>query len=378
MKNPPLIEKFFPCQRCGASLKYSIKTGTLKCPYCGYENKIEEIDDSFVKEYDFKEALLAIEKVKFKELKKHDVKCPSCGAIFVFEKNIYAGKCPYCGTFVVEDVRKFRPITAQALLPFKIKKEEAFKIFRNWINSLWFAPSKLKSASFENNFSGIYLPYWTYDSYTVTYYRGSRGDIYYEQEYVMVNENGRWVRKLREVQKVRWTPVSGRVERHFDDVLVGASQRLPRKIIDALKPWTLDELVPYDEKYISGFESEVYQVNLDDGYEIAKYYMQQTIRNDIRRDIGGDLQQIHSAHTEYREKTFKHILLPIWSASFRYENKTYRFAINAVTGKIKGERPYSKTKIILTVLIVLTILSILFYLGEESGFFEELLRNYSY
>ena len=45
----------------------------------------------------------------------------------------------------------------------------------------------------------------------------------------------------------------------FDDVLIGASLSLPRQILDRLQPWDLHNLVPYDENYISGFQSELYQ-----------------------------------------------------------------------------------------------------------------------
>lgn len=374
MNSPKLIEKFFPCKQCGASLRYSIKTGSLKCPYCGFENRIEDLDEE-IREYDFNEALNAIERVKFKELKEHEVKCPSCSAVFRFEENVYAGVCPYCGIFVVEDITKLRPITAQSLIPFEVKKDKAFNIFKEWIKSLWFAPSKLKSASFEANFNGIFLPYWTYDSYTVSKYRGMRGDIYYEDAYVTVYREGRAYQELKRVQKIRWSSSYGTVKRHFDDVLVGASKRLSRQIIDALRPWPLQKLVPYNERYITGFESEVYQVNLDDGFDVAKYYMLQTIREDIRYDIGGDLQKITAVHTDYYDKTFKHILLPVWSASFNYGGKIYRFAINGVTGKIKGERPFSKIKIFFTVLFVLLCLALLFYISESDIDFDFLIKR---
>ena len=39
-----------------------------------------------------------------------------------------------------------------------------------------------------------------------------------------------------------------------------------------------------------------------------------TVNFRIRRDIGGDEQQISNARTAYSAETFKHILLPIWSA----------------------------------------------------------------
>ena len=118
----------------------------------------------------------------------------------------------------------------------------------------------------DNDLNGVYVPYWTYDSDTVTAYSGQRGDVYYVKERYVTYQNGRRVTRTRSVPKVRWTPVSGRTRRHFDDVLVGATRTLPRKITDWLQPWDLQNLVPFTEEYLSGFSSEVYQVNLDRGF----------------------------------------------------------------------------------------------------------------
>ena len=120
---------------------------------------------------------------------------------------------------------------------------------------------------------GVYVPYWTYDSDTATSYAGERGDVYFVTERYTTVENGRTVVRTRQVPRIRWSPASGRTARHFDDVLVGATRTLPRKITDWLAPWDLDNLVPYREDYLAGFSSEVYQVDLDEGFNHAQKLM---------------------------------------------------------------------------------------------------------
>jgi hypothetical protein len=79
--------------------------------------------------------------------------------------------------------------------------------------------------------------------------------------------------------------------------------------------------------------------------------MQATIENDVRRDIGGDQQRIDRLDTQVGKLTFKHVLLPVWLAAFRYGGKSYRFVVNGRTGAVQGERPYSRAKIALAVLL---------------------------
>jgi hypothetical protein len=125
-----------------------------------------------------------------------------------------------------------------------------------------------------------------------------------------------------------------------------------------LEPWDLENLVPYNEDYLKGFSSEYYQVALNQGFDDAKQKMDNVIYQDIAFDIGGDQQRIDQFNTTHNNTTYKHCLLPVWSAAFRYRNKSYRFVINGRTGQVQGERPYSYWKIAFAVCAGLVIAAI--------------------
>jgi DNA-directed RNA polymerase subunit RPC12/RpoP len=330
-----------------------------------------------VHEIDIHRALLALEKAKKRDEQTHVIRCTSCAAQFDLDTHMHAGQCPYCSTPVVTSTGYAKTIRPKALLPFAIDSNEARKAYKKWMSGLWFAPSALKKyAKEEQTLNGVYIPYWTYDSGTITAYKGLRGDTYYVSQSYTAVVNGRHVRRTRQVPKIRWTRVSGRTQRHFDDVLVGASRSLPRKIMDWLQPWDLENLIPYTEAYLSGFSSEIYQVELDEGFNRAKQIMEATIRNDAARSIGGDHQQVQSLRTEHSNTTFKHVLLPLWSAGFKFRGKTYRFVVNGRNGKLRGERPWSLIKITLAVLAVALIAAVVIGVAGSNGGFEMRGRGY--
>jgi len=231
-----------------------------------------------------------------------------------------------------------------------------------WLGKLWFAPGGLVEYARKGRaMSGIYVPYWTFDAATRSRYHGQRGDYYYETRTVTVNVNGKSEQREEQVRHTRWTPVTGWVSRVFDDVLVLASQSLPRSHTDALAPWDLSALTAYNPDFLAGFSAEGYTVGLADGQTIAREEMAARIERDVRADIGGDEQQVDQVNTAYSAETFKHVLLPVWLAAYKYGGKSYRFVVNGQTGKVKGERPWSKWKIAVTVVVVAVVVAVVVY-----------------
>jgi len=357
----------FACTNCGGDLTYKAGTSSLTCQHCGTTNEIPQIEAEF-EELDFKDFLENNSNAE-ETLEEKFVKCNSCGATSSLEPHVTSGNCPYCSTpLVIEQSSIQRIIQPKALLPFHLKKEEAKTRFKKWVTKLWFAPNDLKKASLNfDHFKGIYIPYWTYDSDTLTQYQGQRGTHYYVSQTYTTTENGKTVTRTRQVRKTRWRYVSGTVSNFFDDILVTATHSLPKKYIYKLEPWDLENLVPFDKSYLSGFVTEKYQIDLESGFDIAKGIMDPTIRSLIRSDIGGDEQRIVSMNTKYDDITFKHLLLPVYVSAYRYKDKVYQFLVNGRTGEVQGERPYSWIKIALAVLLGLGIIALLvfFYITSD-------------
>lgn len=377
LSKPPKTDNQFPCSQCGAMLKYKPGTQHQTCDYCDYQNEISRSYEA-IEEYDLHKALRKLASGKPAEIVEQ-AHCNACGANFKFAASVHAGECPFCGTSIVTSPQKNKPIPPKSLLPFVITEREAKVKFNKWLGNLWFAPNEVKKyARGEAKLMGIYLPYWTYDSQTRTSYSGDRGDTYFVSKRVTYVQNGRRVSTVKQIPKIRWRRVSGRVSRFFDDVLIGASLSLPRQILDKLQPWDLGNLVPYEEKYISGFQSEFYQIELDEGFDRAKQVMDGIIHRDIAYDIGGDHQRIHRIDTGHSDTTYKHCLLPIWSAAFLYRDKSYRFVINGRTGQVQGERPYSYWKIGCAVLFGLILVGGGVAYLEKTGAFEQQVEYSTY
>ncbi|MFS4437305.1 primosomal protein N' (replication factor Y) - superfamily II helicase [Paracoccaceae bacterium GXU_MW_L88] len=363
----------FPCHQCGSDMRFAPESGLLACDHCGATRQIGASEGFWngaeLAEIPIQEGLdNELAPAEMEDIRTSQ--CPNCGATVEFQPDIHSKDCPFCATPVVVDTGTHRQIKPKGVLPFGIPEKEAHERLNNWLGSLWFAPNGLKEyARKGRKMNGIYVPYWTYDAATRSRYRGQRGDVYYETQRVTVMVDGKPQTRMQQVPKIRWTPVSGRVARNFDDVLVLGATSLPKKYTDALQPWDLPALEPYRPEYLAGFRAEAYTVALKDGFTEARQIMDRTIRRDVKFDIGGDQQQISALDTDISNVTFKHILLPVWMAAYKYRGQSYRFVINGRTGQVEGERPYSKWKIAFAVILGLIVAAIVGFVlaGMEGG-----------
>jgi ribosomal protein S27E len=296
------------------------------------------------------------------------VRCDGCGGETTFDPNIVAGRCAFCDSAITAQAQSRRVIKPHCVLPFKVTRPQALETFGRWLGSRWFAPSALKrlARADQQRLRGIYMPFWTYDARAATDYDGLRGTHYYTTETYTTQENGRTVTHTRQVRHTSWSPASGSVENVFDDILVAASGSVSLKFVSALEPWDLEAVVPYRDEYIAGFECESYQVTLEGGFEAAQAIMSPAIDATIRADIGGDEQQISDQRTTFGNVSFKHLLLPVWICSYRYRDKVFHFLVNARTGEVQGERPWSWVKITsLVIALAAAIAAIAYYYSSR-------------
>jgi DNA-directed RNA polymerase subunit RPC12/RpoP len=359
-KAPPQ-GKLFPCLKCGAKVEFDPRTRSLKCPYCGHESKIEAESDAAaeVVERDFEEYAAKAEKGGAGIAgRSSQVRCTGCGAMVLLEDKVVTEQCPFCSTHLENKPEACEGmIPPESLIAFGVDLRAAREAFSKWLEGLWFAPTELKKVANLGQLAGVYVPYWTYDAMTYTRYKGMRGDDYTETEtYTEKDANGNDVTKTRTVTKTYWYPVWGEVQHFFDDVLVCGSKSVPKHLVRGMEPWQTEELEPFKSEFLAGMKTERYAVDLKEGLVEAKQIMEPTIDRLIREDIGGDHQQITSKDTRYLGITFKHCLLPVWIANYRYHEKLFQILVNGRTGKVSGERPYSWMKILRLVFIIVLII----------------------
>lgn len=352
----------FKCEACGGEQEYDAATAKLKCKYCGATRDVPA-GDGVVVERDLFEGLASAKRGLGTESATPATKCQECGATVDFPDGQTATKCTFCGSAkVLEQEENRNHLRPESLLPFSIDKKKANEAFGKWLSGLWFRPSDLKRMAKVQEVAGVYVPFWTFDAHVDSSWTAEAGYYYYVDEEYTTTENGQTVTKTRQVQRTRWEHAWGRRSDDFDDVLVCASQGLPRDLADELKTFNTQALVPYSPGFLAGWRAEEYAVELEQGFGLGRQKMDREQERRCARDVPGDTHRNLSVQNMYSRVTFKHVLLPVWIAAYRYHNKVFRFLVNGQTGEVVGKAPWSWVKITLFVLTLTAVAIALYFL----------------
>ncbi len=354
-----------PCPECGGDAEWNPAKQSLVCPYCGTVVPGElKNDGSGVVEHDLADALRNVpaDQRGWQE-KKISVKCQSCQAISIFDSGRVAQRCDFCGSPAVAPYEETKdPIRPESVLPFKLAETAVRDSIRRWYGTRWFAPNKLKKAALTDTLKGVYLPYWTFDAQADAQWTAESGYYYYETE-TYTDSNGN--RQTRRVQKIRWVPSSGQLHHFFDDTLVPGTVGVDSGLLGQIEPFPTKELLPYDPGYIRGWIVERYQVDLARAAERSQAMMDEELRALCARQVPGDTHRNLQVYADYRDRTFKHTLLPVWLLTYTYGAKVFQVLINGFTGEIAGKRPYSWIKITLAILAALAVIGAAVWLANQ-------------
>jgi len=364
--NEPMAAKdqpaTFPCPGCGSQMQFDTASQSLKCLYCGSEKRIGDGANAAPMEHELDFADEGDTTRWDWGTEQQVIKCGNCGGEMLLPAGQTAAVCGFCGSPKVLPQGNPGSIRPESLIPFHVSRDQATKAFNAWRKKRWFVPNEFKKRSVSSNLNGIYVPFWTFDTDTDSLYRAEVGVYHYRQETRTRHVNGKTETYTETVRYTVWHWTSGTYGQFYDDVLIPASAQYDSDLLRKLNDFKLHQLVEYKPGYLSGFIAERYSVSLQTGWSQAKSRVDDWQERDIRRRIGGDEIRNLSISTRYFDRTYKHILLPVWNANYMYKNKTYRYMVNGETGSVTGRVPRSPWKITFFTLFCVLVAAVIFYL----------------
>ncbi len=355
----------FPCDNCGAEMRWDPGVDALLCDHCQNEVAVPR-DEGTIVERSFGEAGDAARGLG---LEVRVSRCGNCGAQVSFDEKATSKLCVYCGSSnVLEQEANRNAIRPESLVPLDVGRGTVEKNFRRWLKGLWFRPNDLKRTK-RFDAAGVYVPFWTYDCRVHSAWSADAGYYYWVTQTYTTFVNGKPQVRTRQVRKVRWVPAWGDRDDAFDDVLIHASGSQPQTLVRKLGNFDTKGLVPYRPEYLAGWRAEEYQLDLEQGWNVALRHVETVQRDRCAGDVPGDTHRSLRVKNSISGVRWKHVLLPIWSLQYRFKGKTYTVLVHGQTGRVVGEAPLSWFKILGLVLAILFAIALaVLVLGVASAF----------
>ncbi len=339
-----------PCPSCGNQLTYGGGKKELGCRKCGYKRGLQKDSDQVID----KRLEKAVDFSKFQKGSMGEgalaFSCDDCNMILATYGTKSLTMCPACnGTSLSRGEVPGNTYVPRNILPFLLRLHRATNILKRHLrkNRPWMNPPALFKAYKEDRLRPVYIPVYLVDAYVRASWKAKAGFR------IPVNTKGNIT------EKEVWEPATGYLEHLYENELFFSSSKINGKLFDAINDFSLRDLVDYSPRYLESFPAEITD---KDGKEAIKA-AENSINNDLVgkaiRRIRGEKSKELKILSEKDALTFRHVLLPVWVASFSYKGKKYQYLINGRTGKVAGEKPLSIIRIIaLAGLILLTVVLI--------------------
>jgi predicted RNA-binding Zn-ribbon protein involved in translation (DUF1610 family) len=334
----PVVE--FECPQCGATTAYSIEDGGLTCAHCGYiEQARTLIVGKSAEEFEF--TLDTMEKAaRGWGEERQELECQSCGARTTLRQENLTNTCAFCGSNqVIQRAASQDNLKPRTIIPFKITASECQDIAKKWLGSSWMTPAGLKRLGNLDAFTPVYLPFWTFDATSRAGWKAEVGHTRTERYYDASSKT--WRTRTR----VDWRWESGNVQLNFDDLPVPGTKRLSMLHLNKVRNFDLKRLAPYSPEFLAGFQALAYDIPLEAAWKMGRQEMREQTRLACRSQASTTLIRNFAMTLDFADESWRYVLLPVYVAAYRFNEKVYQALVNGQVGSISGQRPVDWMKV---------------------------------
>ncbi len=345
----------YKCPNCGGDLRFDPPSQKYKCQYCLSLFTQEDLDrltgetaDGEMKDENqggAPEAEGDGQGAQAEEEAAALYTCPSCGAQIVTDETTTATFCYYCHNPVVLSGKMTGSYRPDRIIPFALEKKRALQIFNEWIAKKKYVPKEFYSESQIEKMTGVYFPYWLY---------GCKVEGRLEAEATRLNV---WTTGNIRYTKTERFDVSRDGQMEIENVTRNALSKANRQLVEGVLPFEMEKLKPFNMGYLSGFMAE----NRDMGQEKFALQVQKEIQDfaagQLRSQVSGyNSVNVRREEAEIINPEWTYALLPVWTLTYNDSRtgKIYYFACNGQTGKICGELPVDRGRLLQLFALVFT------------------------
>ena len=378
------------CEKCGSTeISLNIDTGKLRCHWCRHEQDPPKFEGRAIDITKLKGQIVGTgaSDIMFDEDDAITLKCTSCASeVIIDTSESTQARCHWCRNTLSINNKVPNGAVPDKVLPFATKKESARIEIEKFVNQRQFyAHPVFKKEFTTENIMGVYLPYMVVDANVVAKFSGE-GEILirtWTETRTVGSGNNRRTVTTRYYDADRYV-----LSRAFDMTVEGltiesSAEKLDHRsrdrtnnVINAIKPFDLEQSKRWDSNFMTGFTAQKRDTNVEDLRGLVEVKIKDVARHQILDTITSYDRGVRwkSEHLDVIGKQWKAAYFPIWLYSYQQPNKNIHYvAVNGQSLKTMGSVPINQRKLITISLTVAVVIAILLALWEYyfgiAGFF---------
>lgn len=358
----------YQCPACGGPLHFASAEQKLVCDYCDSRFEVEEVEALYREHQDKADAKAdaaaaapkpAVDDAVQELAQNAGYICSSCGAELVSDGTVAVTTCPYCGNSAVAPGQLSGDFSPDLVIPFKLGRDDVTAALKEHYKGKILLPKSFVTGNHIDEVQGVYVPFWLY---------GARvdGEVYFDATNETVTEKSdRTVTTTDHYDAYRKGNIS------FKRVPVDGSSKMPDGHMDAIEPFDYDALRPFSVAYMPGYIANRYDEDCETCKARAERRMEESTISALRETVVDEYDDatVESKQLDYTWEDSDYALFPVWMLSTSWNGKSYLFAMNGQTGRLVGELPCSKPKLVIASVLFFVIgfiLSQILFMGENA------------
>lgn len=339
----------FKCPQCGASTAYDPAAASVTCASCGFIQPLQaQVVGRTAAVSEFTVDTMAREARGWGR-ERRELHCEACGANLSLAPADLSATCAFCGSHrVVARAAGDDALRPAFLIPFRIEANRCTALARDWLGRGWMHPAGLSAAASSAQFTGVYLPFWTFSARVMADWRAEVG---YERTRRVYDAGAK---EWRTETVIDWRWENGQTVLPVADQLELGTTKVSATLLRRMSDFDLNALAAYDAGFLAGWQAQAYDVALPTAWDTARAAMRERAKDACRGEITSPHVRNLSVAAAFEDEVWRYVLLPVYVAPYRFEGKPYQLLINGQTGGVVGQKPVAWAKVWLVVAALLT------------------------
>jgi len=363
-----------PCPKCGSTeVRHRAGSDRLVCLYCRHEWAATRVEEAFglgdgIAELRGTQVASGARDIDPDALDLRSYRCAGCGAeVVINTASSMTARCHWCRHVLGVNEQIDNGAVPDAVLPFRIRKEDAVARIRQFVGSRrLFALKAFKDEFTPENVVGVYLPYMVVDA------RGSADTAGLGEVLTRRYTRGEGKNKQTFYDADVW-----RVQRHVDftvdDLTLESSvargnldiRRNTHNVINTILPFDTKNAVTWNASYLVGYTSERRDRDVEHLMPRLREQMLSIARAQVqpsvaRYDRGVRWEQ---ERLDLEGTRWVAMYLPVWLYAYHQPGPDgglrHYIAVNGRSGETMGSVPVQTWKLLLAALGIGTMVEAL-------------------